>query len=526
MDTSKPEESGEGSDEDSIGHTAMMRISQPVQSRPESSFIEVSVDFRDPESLQPTLTPSVPEDKPPVPDMLPLFPSSSPHVHAGGLQGPPDGFLAMQFSMKKRPRGGLGITLIASEGPTTGFFMVRRVTPNGAAAKDGRLQMGDRLVSVNGVDLLHMAHAAVLQALKEALKDVTVVVWRDPHHHLSSMLSLGSNLSGSHSSLLSEDGSPSLGAVKRHYTQGLPSPAARDSPLAARLSYAGCPPSPKVSLTEKRWSDSDILATLGHKVSSETRDDPPHFTVPPHLPETKPPPEAIPSDPPEGIPPDPPEFVPPNLPEAAPPDLPEAISPDLREAIPSDLPPPNLPDIEAVPPDLPQAIPPDLLEAVPPDLPGAIPPDLPEAAPPDLPGAIPPDLPEAVPPDLALIPEVPATLPPEITSELFSEVLPEIPNNMTPPGTPINVPAEPSIAASSSAATPDPSIKSSERLVDSRPRSLQVPRGERTEKSPFEIELKRGILGIGVSLTVNEMGMLVFTSMSSRSVISQDGNIK
>lgn len=62
--------------------------------------------------------------------------------------------------------------------------------------------------------------------------------------------------------------------------------------------------------------------------------------------------------------------------------------------------------------------------------------------------------------------------------------------------------------------------------MDSRPPSLQVPRGARQENSPFEIELKKGLFGLGLSLGVNQMGMLAVTSLSSRGVVSQDGNIK
>lgn len=461
--TSKAEQNEEDSDQDSLGDAVVIRISQSAQSRPESSILEITGDLHSaPE--KPSDSPRsnhTPQDTPPVPHVPPPPPPQEDELQS------PDGFLSMQFKIKKRPRGGLGVTLVASEGLTTGFFMVRRVSPNGVAAKDGRLQIGDRLVSVNGVSLFDMAHAAVLQTLNDARKEVAVVVWRDPHHTLasSSMHSLGSysNLSGSHSSLLSEDfnedGSPSLGAVKRRHTRGLSSPTARDSPLTARSSYAGLPASlPKESPADKRWSDGDVLASLSHVSSELIHED----STPTNVPESVIPPETA---------------VPPNVPESMlPPDLPETAVP------------PNLPEC-MIPLDLPETtVPPNLL--------------------------FPSDLPET----LALTPEVPTSLPPEVTSQFFAEVtsvLPEIPSNMAPAESPkVMVPSSPSPK------TLNPDCK---KLS---PSSLQVPRDGRTEKSPFEIEFKKGLFGIGVDLTVNAMGMLVISSLSARSIISQDGNIK
>ena len=62
--------------------------------------------------------------------------------------------------------------------------------------------------------------------------------------------------------------------------------------------------------------------------------------------------------------------------------------------------------------------------------------------------------------------------------------------------------------------------------TDGQRSSLKVPKGERTEKSPFEIELKKGLFPIGAKLILNEMGMIVIDSLSSRSIVSQDGNIR
>lgn len=499
--SSKVEESGEESDnhEDQVG---VIRIAQSTQSRPESSIIELTGDFKYPETLQSisshsdcTTSSLPPAGTPPAlpPDTPPSLPASSPQEAAPGR------FLSMLFKIKKRPRAGLGITLIASEGSTSGYFMVRRITPNGAAAKDSKLQIGDRLVSVNGLSLFNVAHATVLQTLNEARKEIKVVVWRDPYHNLSSpsMHSLGSysNMSGSHSSLRSEDfdedASP-LVSIKRRHSRGLPIPAARNSPLIAQSGYSA------LELHNgKRWSNDVVLA--GHQkttLQSSTMS-------PPDLP------EEVPLE----------TVVPPALPEIAVPE--REVPPNLRET----TLPPDMPERPYVPPDQPDMPETMVPSYIPPD--AAVPPNLPETAlPPDLPEtAVPPNLPE-VPPDLleaTLVPEVPATSPPNIGSEFFPEVtsiLPELPSTITPPDTP---PSRSKVSLTSIERNPD--IKR-EQLVDNRPPSLQVPRGERTDKSPFEIELRKGIFGLGASLIINEMGMLVIDSLSSRSIIYQDGNIK
>jgi hypothetical protein len=478
------------SDEDSLDHTPAIRIRQVAKSRPESSILEIVSDYKQPESLRlsghdDSLQDSPRLEVPPSPP-LPLLQQEYEEVFQEGLK-PPSGFHGMIFKIKKRPRGGLGITVAACEEAHTGLFMVRRITPNGTAAKDGRLQVGDRLVSVNGVNLLNMAHAAVLQALNEARKEVVLAIWRDPHHNLasSSMHSLGSNWSGSRSSLLSEDdGSPSSGPVKRHHTRGLPVSTPRDSPLATRFSYAGIPASPpRTLIADKRWSDGNVLAALRQKESIDECSTDVQEDGVPDLPK---PLNTMVSD---LFPPDPKE------------DLPETIPPDIPEVTPPETPPEFLDAKDEVR---------DKSELPALDLPVS----------PYLPATVIHGLPEA--------PEAPTTLPP---AEVFPEVtstLPEIPSTITPSGSPKIPPTESPIiwpTEPSPTSTPWPNNKR-EQAVDSRPPSLQVPRGERAEKTPFEIELKKGLSGIGVGLTVNDVDMLVISSLSPRSVVSQDGNIR
>ena len=428
----------EGESDSEIHSSSNKIISQSSKSRPESSIMEISSNLIDQfpseqrhtssshasppplhlPALVSTMKPKPPstESSPPKSPSLP--PDSPPSLYLPQLPDsvqPPCGFLAMKFQLNKRAHGGLGITVVASEGLTAGLFMVRRVATNGIAAKDGRIQIGDRLVSVNGESLSGLTHAAVLQAINEAPKEVELVVWRDLNQNLasSSVHSLGSfsNLSGSHTSILSEEmnGEPTSLKLKLH--RGMPSPA--QSSLVNRLSYASVDTLPLKGspLPANGWSVGDNSP----------------------------------------------------LPEV--PGTPKLLG----------TPPPELPGTP--PPELPGTPPPELPGTPPPELPGTPPPELPGTPPPELPGTPPPELPGTPPPEL------PGTPPPELPESKFSD-------------------------------------------EDKRPQSLQVPQGIRLENSPFEIKLKKGFFNIGATFSMNEMGMLAVKTLSPRSVISQDGNIK
>ena len=52
--------------------------------------------------------------------------------------------------------------------PGSSVIVVRSVVSGGAAALDGRLAPGDRLVSVNGADVARSALAAAVSAIKTA----------------------------------------------------------------------------------------------------------------------------------------------------------------------------------------------------------------------------------------------------------------------------------------------------------------------------------------------------------------------
>ena len=66
-----------------------------------------------------------------------------------------------------------------------------------------------------------------------------------------------------------------------------------------------------------------------------------------------------------------------------------------------------------------------------------------------------------------------------------------------------------------------------ERRDVERPKSLgPVPKGTRLEHGPFEIEITKGIFGLGLSVVMGSVGMIVVQSLTSRSPIKKDGNIR
>ena len=60
-----------------------------------------------------------------------------------------------------------------------------------------------------------------------------------------------------------------------------------------------------------------------------------------------------------------------------------------------------------------------------------------------------------------------------------------------------------------------------------RPKSLgPIPKGARIEHGPFEIEITKGIFGLGLALGMSSVGMIVIQALTSRSPIRKEGNIR
>ena len=142
--------------------------------------------------------------------------------------GIPVRFERLTISLQKKPRTGLGVTVVSSAGPTTGYHQIRRILPRSLADRDGQLRPGDRLLSVNGKSLHGLTHAAVLDELKTNAKECTLEILRDPLYDVdatSSIYSLGSGSYGGSLSVLSvtsDDGAEASGA-QRHSASTFPS---------------------------------------------------------------------------------------------------------------------------------------------------------------------------------------------------------------------------------------------------------------------------------------------------------------
>eukprot|EP00112_Aurelia_sp_Birch-Aquarium-sp1_P017487 Seg406.1 transcript_id=Seg406.1/GoldUCD/mRNA.D3Y31 product="Multiple PDZ domain protein" protein_id=Seg406.1/GoldUCD/D3Y31 len=79
----------------------------------------------------------------------------------------------------KKEKTGLGISIIGGCDTHLGKVLVSSVTPKGAAGKDGRLESGDQILSVNGNDLREVTHDHSVQILRMAKNPVRLTVYRE-----------------------------------------------------------------------------------------------------------------------------------------------------------------------------------------------------------------------------------------------------------------------------------------------------------------------------------------------------------
>nr|XP_040570230.1 multiple PDZ domain protein-like isoform X3 [Lepeophtheirus salmonis] len=78
----------------------------------------------------------------------------------------------------KTDSAGLGISLLGGTDTPMGGIVVYEIYGNGAAEKDGRLRIGDRLVSVNGVQCKTLTNAGANKLIRSNMEKVTFVVDR------------------------------------------------------------------------------------------------------------------------------------------------------------------------------------------------------------------------------------------------------------------------------------------------------------------------------------------------------------
>ena len=522
--------------------------------------------------LPPPLLPDSPAE---VSEPLPLDDDDD-----DSTSGRPHGFIQLEVDLKKRAKGGLGVTVVSSGAPTSDLFMIRRIIAAGAAAKDGRLRPGDRLVTVNGKNLAGLHHAAVLQELNNAPKECHLTIWRDPQVQADATPPSypTSRRSGSHSSLLAgsddeqlQDGlvtkrslsisslenSPLAVAKKLSAGKGI---SPRGSPLvhnrlslasaiAAGANNAHTPPAVNgTSPLTKRWSadqaalfagpageimdlappppppppasDSPINPSPGGENSPIGRQTPELFTRSGGV-------NRVRNDLVNG---DefyrmetPPTAPPPQPPSTPPPPIPSAPPPTMHRGMQLDL--TQVAAAMKVAAD-------DLISSsedeneggkeTPPPLPQTTPPPpatvMDEEAPPPLPQTTPPPPPMEA--EKAAPPPLPQTTPPPSTSRSKEEE--------APPPLPQTTPPPPTETEKAESEEIDHSTNEKKDVEVERPKSLgPVPKGKRLDDSPFEIEVTKGILGgLGLTLCENELGMITVKALTARSPITKDGNIK
>lgn len=86
----------------------------------------------------------------------------------------------MHIHLQRGPTGGLGVSVAGGKDnphvvESTGIF-VTKLIPDTPASLDGRLRLGDQIISVNGTDLEDVTHYDAVQTLKYSGKDVELVI--------------------------------------------------------------------------------------------------------------------------------------------------------------------------------------------------------------------------------------------------------------------------------------------------------------------------------------------------------------
>ncbi|GAB6030369.1 ligand of numb-protein X 2 [Chamberlinius hualienensis] len=75
--------------------------------------------------------------------------------------------------------GALGMSIVGGCDSPLKCIILQSIYPGGAAALDGRLQAGDQLVEVNGMDLTNCSHHQVISTLKNGGTSVRLAVYRE-----------------------------------------------------------------------------------------------------------------------------------------------------------------------------------------------------------------------------------------------------------------------------------------------------------------------------------------------------------
>ncbi|XP_042233170.1 ligand of Numb protein X 2-like [Homarus americanus] len=101
------------------------------------------------------------------------------HVISDGITRLP--ILEGEISHIEIPRGhtALGITIVGGADTPLRCVVVQEVFPDGLVAQDGRLQPGDQIIEVDGVDMTSATHQVVCQALRRPQTVLRLGVYRE-----------------------------------------------------------------------------------------------------------------------------------------------------------------------------------------------------------------------------------------------------------------------------------------------------------------------------------------------------------
>ncbi|XP_068676818.1 inaD-like protein isoform X2 [Montipora foliosa] len=84
----------------------------------------------------------------------------------------------MTLTIKKQASG-LGLEIVGGSDTYLGEVVVKSIEPESAAAKDGRIAVGDRLVMVNGGSLQGMKHGKAVSTLRLASSPIKISIIRE-----------------------------------------------------------------------------------------------------------------------------------------------------------------------------------------------------------------------------------------------------------------------------------------------------------------------------------------------------------
>ena len=73
----------------------------------------------------------------------------------------------------------MGLILVGGSDSHLNGVYVKKIIPDSPAHKDGHLQPGDRVLTINHVSMERATHNAALQALQQAPATVHLTVYRD-----------------------------------------------------------------------------------------------------------------------------------------------------------------------------------------------------------------------------------------------------------------------------------------------------------------------------------------------------------